>query len=480
MLILGGTVVDAAGARRADLRVGGDGRIAEVYEAGPSEPAAGGGGGETAGDGPSFGRPRPGEAVYDATGKLVVPGGVDAHTHLEMPVGAIRVSDDFFTGTRAAALGGTTTVVDYVPVRRGEDPLEAASAWKAVAAKAAVDWGLHLTFPEAVEERTVETAVSAGITSFKLYLAYPDRLQIDDAAVLRLMRYARRHGALVNLHCENGGGIAELQREALSEGRTGVAAHAATRPAVLEAEAVTRAAALAEVADAPIFVVHLSSADALVAALAARSRGADLHAETCPQYLYLESSRVEGRDGMDFVCSPPLRGPRDREALWEGLAAGEISTVGTDHCPFWRADRRAGTRRREEGAADFTEVPGGLPGVETRMALVHEGVALGRLSLEDWVRTCAEMPARIFGLFPRKGSLMVGSDADLVIWDRARRQSLSASKLHMATDHSPYEEVTVTGWPELVLSRGRVVVEDGEFLGEPGWGEYLARAPYGR
>ncbi|MGO9560616.1 MAG: dihydropyrimidinase [Acidimicrobiales bacterium] len=456
MLIRNGTVIDAAGTRAADLRAGPGGRVAEI--AAHLEPAAG-------------------EEVHDASGKLVIPGGVDAHTHLQMTVGRLRVSDDFFTGTRAAAVGGTTTVLDYVPVQRGEDPLAAAARWRSVAEIAAIDWGFHLSLPEPVEEAVIEAAVAAGISSFKLYLAYPDRLQVDDATVLRLMGYARRHGALVALHCENGVGIEELRREALAAGRTGVPEHAATRPAVLEAEAVTRACALAEVSGAQIFVVHLSSAAALTALRAGRARGVKVRAETCPQYLYLDAGRLAGVDGIDFVCAPPLRDTDDAVALWEGLSSGEIDTLGTDHCPFWKTDRRAGINRREGGVLDFTEIPGGLPGVETRLALCFEAVNDGRLGLEDWVRVCSEAPARIFGLWPAKGSLMVGADADVVVFDPLRRQSLAAAALHMATDHSPYEDRTVTGWPELVLSRGRVVAKDGSFTGEEGWGRYIERSP---
>lgn len=457
MLIRGGTIVDFAGTRRADVRVGDDGRLAEVGE------------GLAA---------MPGETVHDASGKLVVPGAVDAHTHLEMPVGTVRVSDSFFTGTRAAAVGGTTTIVDYTPVGRGDDPLAAARRWREVGAGAAVDYALHLTFPDPVGEEVIAGAVEEGITSFKVYMAYPDRLQLDDGTILRLMQFAARHGVLVNLHCENGGGIDELRRQALAAGLTGVPEHAATRPAVLEAEAVTRAAALAEVAGASIFVVHLSSAAALTAVRAARARGVEVLAETCPQYLYLDASMLGDEGGIDVVCSPPLRTAGDAEVLWDALADREIDTVGTDHCPFWKADRRRGLAGRPGGVADFTEIPGGLPGLETRLALIHAGVSAGRLSLEDWVRVCCEQPARIFGLWPAKGSLSPGSDADVVVWDPSRRQSLAAAALHMATDHSPYEDMTVTGWPELVLSRGRVVARDGEFTGEQGWGRYCHRSLY--
>jgi dihydropyrimidinase len=459
MLIAGGTVIDEAGERLADLRIGADGRVAEVA--------------------PRLRRGRA-EQVHDATGKLVVPGGIDVHTHMQLQVGAVRVSDDFASGTRAAALGGTTTIIDYVTPERGEDPLVAATRWRALAEPSAVDWGLHLTFTEVVPEAVVATAVESGISSFKLYLAYPDRLQVDDGAVVDLMRSARRRGALVTLHCENGAAIEQLRREALAAGRTAVIEHARTRPPLLEAEATARAAVLAELTDAAIYVVHVSSADALAAIRAARERGVDVQAETCPQYLYLDETRLEGADAADFVCTPPLREPRHAEKLWEGLARGWIQTVATDHCPFWRADRRAGVAGRPAGARDFTEIPGGLPGVETRLALLWEAVRAQRISAPDWVRLCAGAPAHIFGLWPTKGSLSVGADADVVVWDPARRQPLEAGSLDMAVDHSPYAGMVATGWPELVLSRGRVVTRDGRFVGEPGWGRYQARAPLNR
>ncbi len=291
------------------------------------------------------------------------------------------------------------------------------------------------------------------------------------------MRAARRHGALVTLHCENGGAIEELRREALAAGRTGVIEHARTRPAVLEGEAVGRAAALAEVTGASIYVVHVSSAQALAAVRAAQERGVDVKAETCPQYLYLDVSRLEGPDAIDFVCTPPLRDPWHAEELWEGLASGYVHTVATDHCPFWRADRRAGIAGRPGGVRDFTDIPGGLPGIETRLALVWQGVRAGRISAADWVRLCSEAPARTFGLWPAKGSLAVGADADVVVWDPQRRQSLSAGSLDMAVDQSPYEGTVSVGWPELVLSRGRSVAVDGLFTGDLAWGRYVARSP---
>jgi dihydropyrimidinase len=456
VLIRGGTVVDFAGERPCDVRIGPYGTIDEV--------------------GPAL-RPHRGEPEHDASGKLVVPGGVDVHTHLNLPVGAVRAADDFASGTRAAAIGGTTTVVDYVSPERGEGPLAAARTWRAWAEPAVVDWGLHLTFTEVVPEATMAAAVEQGITSFKLYLAYPDRLQVDDGTVLRLMRLARRHGMTVNLHCENGDAIEELRREAVEDGRKAVIEHASTRPALLEAEAVGRAGVLAEISGARMYVVHVSSGDALLAVRAARDRGVDVLAETCPHYLYLDTSSLAGEDGIDFVCTPPLREPRHAEALWKGLARREIQTVATDHCPFRRADRRSGTAGRAAGASDFTEIPGGLPGIETRLGLIWEGVRAGRIGVGDWVRLCSEAPARIFGMWPAKGSLAPGADGDLVVWDPERPKSLSAADLDMAVDHSPYQGMTVTGWPELVTSRGCVVARDGRFTGEEGWGRFVRRSP---
>lgn len=379
------------------------------------------------------------------------------------------------SGSRAAAIGGTTALIDYVTVLRGDDPMKTVAMWRSWAEPSAIDWGLHLTFTEAVPESVIASGVEAGITSFKLYLAYPDRLQVDDATIVRLMHAARRQGALVTLHCENGGAIEELRREALAAGRTGVIEHARTRPAVLEAEAVGRAAALAEITEAAVYIVHVSSAPALAAVRAAQERGVDIKAETCPQYLYLDVSRLEGPDAIDFVCTPPLRDPWHAEELWEGMASGYVHTVATDHCPFWRADRRAGVSGKAAGVADFTDIPGGLPGIETRLALVFQGVRSGRITAADWVRLCSEAPARTFGLWPAKGSLSVGADADVVVWDPERRQSLAAGSLDMAVDQSPYEAMVAIGWPELVLSRGEPVAVDGRFTGTPGWGRYLAR-----
>jgi dihydropyrimidinase len=456
VLLKGGTLVDTDGSRSADLRIGPDGRIA--------------------GSGPDL-MAGAGEDVVACQGMLVVPGGVDVHTHFHLPVGGVRSSDDFFTGTRAAAVGGTTCIVDYVTAYRGQDPMDALATWRRWAEPACVDYGFHMTFTERVPESAIARCVEAGITSFKLYMAYPERLQVDDEVILEILLAASRHGGLVTLHCENGGAIEALRRRALAEGRTGVLEHARTRPAVLEGEAAGRAAALAEVAGAAVYLVHLSSAPALAAVRTARDRGVDVLAETCPQYLWLDTERLAGPGGESFVCTPPLRDPWHAEELWEGLANGTVHTVATDHCPFTVEDRRRGTGRRAGGYADFTEIPGGLPGVETRLALVWRGVEAGRITAADWVRLTAEAPARTFGLWPAKGSLRAGADADVVVWDPARHQSLDAAALHMRVDHSPYEGEVAAGWPALVLSRGWPVARDGRPLGQPGWGRYVPRAP---
>ena len=456
MLVTGGTLIDVDGERVADVRIGTDGRIAEV--------------------GPSL-APLPGEEVHDATGRFVIPGGVDAHTHLHLPLGAIGASDDFHTGTVAAAIGGTTTVIEYVTAERGSDPVQRLEDWKRRAEPASVDVAMHMTFTEAVAEGVVAECVERGVTTFKLYMAYPETLQVDDDVILDILTMAKRRGGMVTIHAENGGAITALRRQALAAGRTGVFEHSRTRPALLEGEAVARATALAEVAEAPIYVVHMSSAPALQALRAAQERGVAAYGETCPQYLFLDVDRLADPDGENFVCTPPLRDPWHSEELWEGMARGWLHTVATDHCPFWVADRHAGMQARPDGWRDFTEIPGGLPGIETRLALIWDGVQRGKLSRSDWVRLCSEAPARLFGLWPQKGSLRVGADGDVVVWDPQRSQSLDADALHMATDHSPYEGMTATGWPSLVTVRGRVVAEDGRYVGEPGYGRFVERAP---
>ncbi|MCL6094502.1 MAG: dihydropyrimidinase [Actinobacteria bacterium] len=450
-LIRGGTVVDSTGMHKTDVRVGEDGTVREVA---PGLVAMSG------------------EEVYDATSKLVIPGGVDAHTHLHLEVGDLRTSDDFASGTMAAVMGGTTCVIEYVTPRQGEDPLAAVEYWRSLGESACIDWSLHATFTSAVSSSVVASLVEGGITSFKLYLAY-SQLAISDREAVQMLFAAKEHGAVVCFHCENGGAIDVLIARALAEGRKGVPEHASTRPAILEAEAVNRVCSFAEITEATVYLVHLSSALALENMMRAKDRGVHVLGETCPHYLWLDRRKLEGEEGICFMCSPPLRDKSDQDQLWNALASGMLDTVATDHCPFWTADRKAGIFGKSHPADNFSEMPGGLPGIETRMALMWQGVRAGLITPMDWVRTCCEQPAKIFGLWPKKGSLAVGADADLVVWDPNRPASLDYQSLHMATDHSPYQGWRVEGWPELVLSRGRVVVHRGRFMGERGVGQFV-------
>ena len=418
----------------------------------------------------------PADTVVDASGCLVLPGGVDVHTHLDMPAGEISSADDFETGTRAAAFGGTTTVVDFATPERGQSLLAALDAWRTKAeGRAVVDYGFHMALREVGDSTLAEMARLArdeGVTSFKAYLAYPGVLQVDDASFFRALGTARECGALTLVHAENGGVIDVLARRALARGDTGPRFHALTRPPSVEAEATARAIALAEIAGAPLYVVHLSCAAALAHVSAARDRGVPVQAETCPQYLFLSIADYgrPGFDGAMYVMSPPLREAADQEALWRGLAGGDVQVVATDHCPFTLADKA-------RGRDDFSKIPNGAPGIETRMMLLWDGgVRAGRIDETRFVELTAAAPARAFGLWPRKGTIAVGSDADLVVWDPERVTRLSARSLHMRVDYSPYEGRVVHGGPVAVMSRGEVVVERGEWKGRPGRGQFLKRA----
>lgn len=449
-----GTIVTAAATQRADLLIEGE-TIAAIGERLDGQA----------------------DLVVDAGGRLVLPGGVDAHTHLDMRLTeSIRTADDFGSGTLAAAMGGTTTVVDYATPEAGATLAATLDDWHARAAgRAAVDYGFHMSVREwsAAVERELDAMVAAGVPSFKLFMAYPGRLMLDDAAIFRVLLRARENGARVCLHAENGHVLQVLVERALAAGRTAPAEHARTRPPRAEAEAIGRAAALAEIAGAPLFIVHLSSAEGIEEVERARARGVAIHAETCPQYLCLSEERYDepGFAGARYVMSPPLRARTAQEPLWRALASGAIDTVATDHCPFTLADKAA-------GAHDFSRIPNGAPGIETRLALLwSEGVRTGKLSPGRFVEVTATAPARIFGLYPRKGTIAVGSDADLVIWDPERATTIAAASHHSRVDYSCYEGRQVTGAPESVFLRGRRIVDRGRFVGRPGDGQFLPRAP---
>ncbi len=450
-LISGGTVVTAADTVVADVLVDGE-RVRAV--------------------GTGLG---PADRVIDATGRLVVPGGVDVHTHMELQTPLAVSSDDFATGTAAAAWGGTTTIVDYAGHDYGESPLAGLERWQVKAAgKACVDYGFHLMVKEVDDRvlREMAALVGAGVTSVKLFMAYPGVYMVDDAAIFRAMTRAAELGVVVALHAENGGPIDVLTARNVAAGRTESIYHALSRPAEMEGEATARAIALAGLAGAPVYIAHLSSSPALAAVRAARDSGAPVWAETCPQYLFLSEDdlRRPGVEGAKFVCSPPLRPAEQQDDLWRGLRAGDLQVVATDHCPFTVAQKSAG-----EG--DFTKVPNGLPGVEDRMTLVYQGVVRGLLDVNRWVDVVATTPAKLFGLYPRKGTIAPGADADLVVFDPSSKRVLSAATHHMNVDYSCYEGRPVHGRPDVVMQRGDVLVEDGVFHGRPGAGRFLPRAP---
>ena len=417
------------------------------------------------------------DRTIDAAGRYVLPGGIDVHTHLDMPFGGTTSADDFESGTIAAAHGGTTAVVDFAIQYRGQTLRHARDAWmKKAEGKAAIDYGFHMIVTELdgnVEDE-MDALVREGITSFKLFMAYPGVFMLDDASIFRALLRTRENGGTICMHAENGGVIDVLVQKALARGERAPKYHALTRPARAEAEATHRAIALAEIAGVPIYIVHLSAAEALEMVTEARDRGLPAYAETCPQYLFLSYANYEepGFAGAKYVMSPPLRAAGNEERLWRGLAGNDLQAISTDHCPFCMRGQK------ELGADDFSKIPNGAPGIETRMSLVWDGgVRAGRISIHRFVELTSTAPAKIFGLFPRKGTVAPGSDADLVIFDPEKKVTLSARTLHMRVDYNPYEGRSVTGAAETVLSRGRVIVENGKFTGRAGAGSFLKRSP---
>ncbi len=414
----------------------------------------------------------------DARGRYVLPGGIDVHTHLDMPFGGTFSVDDFRTGTIAAAFGGTTCIVDFAIQERGKSLREAWETWMAKAeGKAAIDYGFHMILRESTAALRAEMGdmVREGVTSFKLFMAYPGVFYMDDASIFRTMQRASEIGATICMHAENGPVIDVLVEQALAKGHTAPKYHALTRPARLEAEATHRAIALAEVADVPVYIVHLSAAEALEQVTAARDRGLPAFAETCPQYLFLsyddyEEPGDDGFAGAKYVMSPPLRAKEKQTELWRGLRGNDLQVVATDHCPFcMKGDK-------ELGRSDFSKIPNGAPGIETRMSLLYDGgVEAKNITLNRYVELTSTSPAKIFGLFPKKGAIAVGSDADLVIFDPKGTTSWSAATHHMNVDYNPYEGRTCKGAVETVISRGEVIVEKRRFIGAAGRGRYVRR-----
>ena len=458
LLIANGTVVTATASVRADVLIEA-GRVSRLLAPGEL--------------------PGPVGRIVDATDRLVLPGGIDVHTHLDLPVGEFSSSDDFETGTIAAAFGGTTSIIDYATQAHGERLHDALDRWMSRAeGKAVIDFGFHMTVVGVTDavERELDEMVALGVPSFKVFMAYAGRLQLDDGAIVRVLRRAGRNGALTCLHAENGAVIEVLVREARAAGRLAPKYHALTRPAALEAEATARGIALAAFAGAPLYVVHVSAGAAAAAIADARARGHQVHGETCPQYLCLPADAYDepGFDGAKYVMSPPLRSAQDQARVWDALGSGALEVVATDHCPFLLHGQK------DRGRHDFSLIPNGVPGIETRLLLLHDaGVRTGRLTLHQFVDAVATRPARLFGLYPRKGTIAPGSDADLVVWDPAREVTLHADTLHMRVDYSPYEGRTVVGAPDVVIAGGEVIVEGGTFVGRRGAGRFLARDPRG-
>ena len=419
------------------------------------------------------------EKIIDAAGKYVFPGGIDVHTHLDMPFGGTTSADDFETGTRAAAFGGTTTLIDFAIQYKGQTLRTAFDTWMQKASgKAVCDYAFHCIITDLAGAQLDEmnALVREGVTSFKLFMAYPGVFMLDDASIFKTLRATAKNGGLVCMHAENGGAIDVIVQQALAEGKTAPKYHALTRPTTAEAEAVSRAIALAEMAGAPLYIVHLSCNEALEKVREARDRGLPAFAETCPQYLLLSLEDVadKGWEGAKYVFTPPLREKKNQPKLWEGLRKDNLQVVSTDHCPFCFEDQKA------LGKDDFTKIPNGGPGIENRLQLLHHhGVGLGNLTLQRFVELVSTAPARIFGMYPKKGVLAAGSDADVVLWDPTAAHTISAATHHMRVDYSMFEGFKVRGNARDVYSRGELIVSKGEFIGKPGRGQYLRREARG-
>jgi dihydropyrimidinase len=455
-VIRNGTVVTATDTYASDIGING-GRITAIGEALPIEGAT---------------------KLIEAAGMMVMPGGIDVHTHLDMPFGGTTSADDFETGTIAAAYGGTTTLIDFTIQQKGQSLRFAFETWmKKADRKAAIDYAFHCIITDIANAQLDEMAqlIGEGVSSFKLFMAYPGVLMVDDATIFKAMSQAAKYGGLICMHAENGGAIDVIVQKALAEGKRAPKYHALTRPTTAEAEATGRAIALAEMAGAPVYIVHLSCNDALEKIREARDRGVPAYAETCPQYLYLSLDQMEapGFEGAKYVFTPPLREKWHQEKLWHGLAHDTLQVVSTDHCPFCFKEQK------ELGKDDFTKIPNGGPGIEHRLSLVYTGgVHGGRFSPNRFVQLVATAPAKLFGLYPRKGMIGIGSDADLVIFDVNQEQVISAATHHMRVDYSMFEGIKVKGVPRTVLSRGKTIVEGGKFVGKAGSGEFVRRARY--
>src|SRR5438477_840767 len=416
--------------------------------------------------------------VLEAMGKYVFPGGIDVHTHLDMPFGGTTSADDFETGTRAAAFGGTTTLIDFAIQYKGQSLRTAFDTWMSKASQKAVcDYSFHCIVTDlgGTQLEEMNALVGEGVTSFKLFMAYPGVFMLDDASIFKALQTTAKNGGLVCMHAENGSAIDVIVQQALAEGKKAPKYHALTRPTTAEAEATARAIALAEMAGAPVYIVHLSCNEALEKVREARDRGLPAYSETCPQYLYLslENMDAPGFEGAKYVFTPPLREKWHQEKLWQGLAKDTLQVVSTDHCPFCFKEQK------ELGKDDFTKIPNGGPGIEHRLSLVYTGGVHGKhFSPNRFVQLVSTAPAKLFGLYPRKGTIAVGSDADLVLFDPNQEEVISAKTHHMRVDYSMFEGIKIKGAPKTVFSRGRAIIDSGKFVGRPGSGQFLRRQTY--
>ena len=464
MLIKNSTLITASETFQADLLIDGE-KIARIE---PNISAAG-------------------HEILDATGKLILPGGVDPHVHLDLPMAGTVSSDDHYTGTKAAAFGGTTTLIDFVSF---DFPSlhESVNAWKGKAEKAAVDYSAHMNLTRFDEHIAAElpSLPGLGITTVKTFTAYNNRLRLNDGDIFRAMRIARDHGMLVLLHAENGDVIETLISEALAAHHLTPEWHAKTRPAWGAVEATLRASSLAAQAEASLYIVHMNAAGEVDMLRYAREHGVKVMGETCPQYLFFTEDDLRRPDGAKWVCSPPMRTQADNARLWEGLADGTLQTIGTDHCPFFfdgtqsilYEGKSIAIPGKELGRNDFTKIPNGLPGIGDRLPVLWTtAVGSGKLTANQFVALNSTNPAKIFGLYPRKGALLPGSDADLVIWDPHKQVKYGVAMSQQRTDYNLYEGWELTGYPEKVFLRGALIVDGGKWLGRRGMGQFLPRQP---
>ena len=434
--------------------------------------------------------------VIDASGKLILPGGVDPHVHLDLPMFDTVSSDDHYTGHKAAAFGGTTTAMDFVPLEslsrsgrgQGERDFQySVDLWMKKAEKAAIDYSFHMNLTQFNEKiaQEIPSLMKMGIQTLKVFTAYNGRLRLDDGSIFKALRIAKDNGMLVMAHCENGDVIETLVTEALAAGHVSPKYHALTRPAWGAVEATLRMAAMAEQADSPVYIVHMNAGGEVDMLQYARERGVKVMGETCPQYLFFTVDNLSRPDGAKWVCSPPLRTEKDNARLWEGLSNGVLQTIGTDHCPFYSDGSRPIVYEgsevvipgKELGKNDFTKIPNGLPGIQDRMPVLWtQGVNTGKITANQFVAYTSTNPARIFGLYPRKGTLLEGSDADIVIWDSQKKVKYGVEKSHQRTDYNLYEGWELAGYPEKVFLRGRLIVDGEKWLGKRGHGKFLKRS----